>query len=195
MERKFDIKIPVLFFISLLIGRPRNHFTSHGKVDNRDSAQHYLSSLLSILKFLFCIEPLTFMPCDSFLLLILFSTMHYLSAAIIFNFNISTWIGKLKWINNLMNTSSWHRFLAGEILWRPERRWTVYTIFSYFPYYMYNLTGGCIELKLLVPFLQGKKGEIRPPKLKTEDPNKSYVQRPVKRSWESSENYIWFCLE
>ncbi|KAL3518651.1 hypothetical protein ACH5RR_021240 [Cinchona calisaya] len=26
-----------------------------------------------------------------------------------------------------------------------------------------------------------KKGEIRPPKLKTEDPNKSYVQRPVKR--------------
>jgi hypothetical protein len=30
-------------------------------------------------------------------------------------------------------------------------------------------------------YLQGKKGEIRPPKLKTEDPNKSYVQRPVKR--------------
>lgn len=29
--------------------------------------------------------------------------------------------------------------------------------------------------------MQGKKGEIRPPKLKTEDPNKSYVQRPVKR--------------
>ncbi|RVW95541.1 hypothetical protein CK203_039132 [Vitis vinifera] len=28
---------------------------------------------------------------------------------------------------------------------------------------------------------EGKKGEIRPPKLKTEDPNKSYVQRPVKR--------------
>uniref|UniRef100_A0A803LXM2 J domain-containing protein n=1 Tax=Chenopodium quinoa TaxID=63459 RepID=A0A803LXM2_CHEQI len=28
---------------------------------------------------------------------------------------------------------------------------------------------------------KGKKGEIRPPKLKTEDPNKSYVQRPVKR--------------
>lgn len=27
-----------------------------------------------------------------------------------------------------------------------------------------------------------KKGEIRPPKLKTEDPNKSYVQRPVKRA-------------
>ncbi|KAI4382216.1 hypothetical protein MLD38_008206 [Melastoma candidum] len=26
-----------------------------------------------------------------------------------------------------------------------------------------------------------KKGETRPPKLKTEDPNKSYVQRPVKR--------------
>lgn len=26
-----------------------------------------------------------------------------------------------------------------------------------------------------------KKGEIRPPKLKTEDPNKTYVQRPVKR--------------
>ncbi|KAL6499708.1 hypothetical protein OROGR_027618 [Orobanche gracilis] len=26
-----------------------------------------------------------------------------------------------------------------------------------------------------------KKGELRPPKLKTEDPNKSYVQRPVKR--------------
>ncbi|KAG0497499.1 hypothetical protein HPP92_002190 [Vanilla planifolia] len=26
-----------------------------------------------------------------------------------------------------------------------------------------------------------KKGEIRPPKLKTEDPDKSYVQRPVKR--------------
>lgn len=30
-------------------------------------------------------------------------------------------------------------------------------------------------------FVQVKKGEIRPPKLKTEDPNKSYVQRPVKR--------------
>jgi len=29
--------------------------------------------------------------------------------------------------------------------------------------------------------MQNKKGEIRPPKLKTEDPNKSYVQRPVKR--------------
>ncbi|KAG1334690.1 putative J domain-containing protein spf31 [Cocos nucifera] len=28
---------------------------------------------------------------------------------------------------------------------------------------------------------KGKKGEIRPPKLKTEDPNRSYVQRPVKR--------------
>lgn len=28
---------------------------------------------------------------------------------------------------------------------------------------------------------KAKKGEIRPPKLKTEDPNKSYVQRPVKR--------------
>ncbi|KAG4981105.1 hypothetical protein JHK85_035063 [Glycine max] len=28
---------------------------------------------------------------------------------------------------------------------------------------------------------RNKKGEIRPPKLKTEDPNKSYVQRPVKR--------------
>ncbi|KAM0030419.1 putative DnaJ domain, Chaperone J-domain superfamily [Helianthus debilis subsp. tardiflorus] len=27
-----------------------------------------------------------------------------------------------------------------------------------------------------------KKGELRPPKLKTEDPNKSYVQRPVKRA-------------
>ncbi|EPS68208.1 hypothetical protein M569_06562 [Genlisea aurea] len=26
-----------------------------------------------------------------------------------------------------------------------------------------------------------KKGELKPPKLKTEDPNKSYVQRPVKR--------------
>ncbi|XP_071732435.1 J domain-containing protein spf31-like [Rutidosis leptorrhynchoides] len=26
-----------------------------------------------------------------------------------------------------------------------------------------------------------KKGELRPPKLKTEDPNKTYVQRPVKR--------------
>ncbi|XP_057782061.1 J domain-containing protein spf31 [Salvia miltiorrhiza] len=26
-----------------------------------------------------------------------------------------------------------------------------------------------------------KKGELRPPKLKTEDPNKSYVQRPLKR--------------
>lgn len=33
-------------------------------------------------------------------------------------------------------------------------------------------------------FSQGKKGEIRPPKLKTEDPNKSYVQRPVKRGWD-----------
>ncbi|KAJ3702916.1 hypothetical protein LUZ61_006621 [Rhynchospora tenuis] len=29
---------------------------------------------------------------------------------------------------------------------------------------------------------KGKKGEIKPPKLKTEDPNKSYVQRPVKRA-------------
>lgn len=28
---------------------------------------------------------------------------------------------------------------------------------------------------------KAKKGEIRPPKLKTEDPNKSYVQRPIKR--------------
>ncbi|KAG9457211.1 hypothetical protein H6P81_001719 [Aristolochia fimbriata] len=28
---------------------------------------------------------------------------------------------------------------------------------------------------------KGKKGEIRPPKMKTEDPNKSYVQRPVNR--------------
>ncbi|KAK6144163.1 hypothetical protein DH2020_020983 [Rehmannia glutinosa] len=31
-----------------------------------------------------------------------------------------------------------------------------------------------------------KKGELRPPKLKTEDPNKSYVQRPVKRGGFSS---------
>ncbi|KAJ6798459.1 uncharacterized protein M6B38_274130 [Iris pallida] len=29
---------------------------------------------------------------------------------------------------------------------------------------------------------KAKKGETRPPKLKTEDPNKSYVQRPVKRA-------------
>ncbi|RLN17407.1 hypothetical protein C2845_PM02G31020 [Panicum miliaceum] len=29
---------------------------------------------------------------------------------------------------------------------------------------------------------KGRKGEIKPPKLKTEDPNKSYVQRPVKRN-------------
>ncbi|KAL6645823.1 hypothetical protein ACP70R_017431 [Stipagrostis hirtigluma subsp. patula] len=29
---------------------------------------------------------------------------------------------------------------------------------------------------------KGRKGEIKPPKLKTEDPNKSYVQRPVKRA-------------
>ncbi|ONK75189.1 uncharacterized protein A4U43_C03F14290 [Asparagus officinalis] len=28
---------------------------------------------------------------------------------------------------------------------------------------------------------KAKKGETKPPKLKTEDPNKSYVQRPVKR--------------
>ncbi|KAF2536916.1 hypothetical protein F2Q68_00022247 [Brassica cretica] len=28
---------------------------------------------------------------------------------------------------------------------------------------------------------KAKKGETRPPKLKTEDPNKSYVQRPVKK--------------
>ncbi|KAJ3674161.1 hypothetical protein LUZ60_006153 [Juncus effusus] len=28
---------------------------------------------------------------------------------------------------------------------------------------------------------KGRKGEIKPPKLKTEDPNKSYVQRPVKK--------------
>ncbi|KAG6432745.1 hypothetical protein SASPL_104331 [Salvia splendens] len=28
---------------------------------------------------------------------------------------------------------------------------------------------------------KAKKGELRPPKLKTEDPNKSYVQRPLKR--------------
>jgi hypothetical protein len=31
--------------------------------------------------------------------------------------------------------------------------------------------------------VQVKKGELRPPKLKTEDPNKSYVQRPVKKGW------------
>jgi DnaJ homolog subfamily C member 8 len=30
-------------------------------------------------------------------------------------------------------------------------------------------------------FVQARKGEIKPPKLKTEDPNKSYVQRPVNR--------------
>ncbi|THG10186.1 hypothetical protein TEA_013879 [Camellia sinensis var. sinensis] len=38
--------------------------------------------------------------------------------------------------------------------------------------------------KVLVPKrrIVVKKGEIRPPKLKTEDPNKSYVQRPVKRA-------------
>uniref|UniRef100_A0A0E0NSR8 J domain-containing protein n=1 Tax=Oryza rufipogon TaxID=4529 RepID=A0A0E0NSR8_ORYRU len=29
---------------------------------------------------------------------------------------------------------------------------------------------------------RARKGEIKPPKLKTEDPNKSYVQRPVKRA-------------
>lgn len=29
---------------------------------------------------------------------------------------------------------------------------------------------------------KAKKGELRPPKLKTEDPNKSYVQRPVKKA-------------
>jgi DnaJ family protein C protein 8 len=29
---------------------------------------------------------------------------------------------------------------------------------------------------------KARKGEIKPPKLKTEDPNKSYVQRPVKRA-------------
>lgn len=28
---------------------------------------------------------------------------------------------------------------------------------------------------------KAKRGELRPPKLKTEDPNKSYVQRPVKK--------------
>ncbi|GBG84677.1 hypothetical protein CBR_g39052 [Chara braunii] len=28
---------------------------------------------------------------------------------------------------------------------------------------------------------KGKKGELRPPKLKTEDPSKSYIQRPVKK--------------
>lgn len=31
---------------------------------------------------------------------------------------------------------------------------------------------------------KSKKGELRPPKLKTEDPNKSYVQRPVKKGWD-----------
>lgn len=34
---------------------------------------------------------------------------------------------------------------------------------------------------LIFVCIQAKKGELRPPKLKTEDPNKSYVQRPVKR--------------
>ena len=37
----------------------------------------------------------------------------------------------------------------------------------------HNLSNLCV--------VQAKKGETRPPKLKTEDPNKSYVQRPVKR--------------
>lgn len=41
--------------------------------------------------------------------------------------------------------------------------------------------GESIELLYMCQYWQGKKGEIRPPKLKTEDPNKSYVQRPVKR--------------
>lgn len=41
--------------------------------------------------------------------------------------------------------------------------------------------GESIELLYMCQCWQGKKGEIRPPKLKTEDPNKSYVQRPVKR--------------
>lgn len=36
---------------------------------------------------------------------------------------------------------------------------------------------------LLLFVSQAKKGETKPPKLKTEDPNKSYVQRPVKRGW------------
>lgn len=40
--------------------------------------------------------------------------------------------------------------------------------------------------------MQVKKGETRPPKLKTEDPNKSYVQRPVKRGWlTSSTSVTW----
>ena len=38
-----------------------------------------------------------------------------------------------------------------------------------------------IIMCLLLLILQVKKGETKPPKLKTEDPNKSYVQRPVKR--------------
>lgn len=39
------------------------------------------------------------------------------------------------------------------------------------------------QYTIICVHLQAKKGEIRPPKLKTEDPNKSYVQRPVKRGW------------
>ncbi|KAL6180723.1 hypothetical protein ACLB2K_047383 [Fragaria x ananassa] len=36
---------------------------------------------------------------------------------------------------------------------------------------------------------KAKKGELRPPKLKTEDPNKSYVQRPV-----NAADWPGFCL-
>ncbi|XVF05071.1 hypothetical protein REPUB_Repub05bG0139700 [Reevesia pubescens] len=45
--------------------------------------------------------------------------------------------------------------------------------------FIYEIKRDC--LKRLMDCLQSKKGELRPPKLKTEDPNKSYVQRPVKR--------------
>lgn len=90
------------------------------------------------------------------------------------------------------------RFQAGEILWRVERRWDVAILLG-FHYYKTKKLISISYLKvsvenydnglniLIFVSIQAKKGELRPPKLKTEDPNKSYVQRPVKRGW-----FAWF---
>jgi hypothetical protein len=77
--------------------------------------------------------------------------------------------------------SSWRDFMkTGKKVriytdFAEPRRETVSTIF-----FKQAIKPG-VKLCFLLICLQGKKGEIRPPKLKTEDPNKSYVQRPVKR--------------
>lgn len=73
------------------------------------------------------------------------------------------------------------RCQAGETLWNLERRWDTLCCTLYEQYYIMLKWDKGMKNQLLILHFQGKKGEIRPPKLKTEDPNKSYVQRPVKR--------------